>query len=63
VCVYLACVCVYVPHAYSIIRPEEGLRFPATGVGHGYELPCGCWELNPSPLKRSWYSYALSYHF
>lgn len=27
----------------------EGVRSPRTGVPDGYELPSGCWELNPSP--------------
>ena len=33
-------------------RLEEGVRSPATGVGGGYELPCGCWEPNVGPLEE-----------
>lgn len=28
----------------------EGVGVPGTGVTHGYELPCGYWELNPGTL-------------
>ena len=33
-------------------RPEEGIRFPETGVTDGYELLWECWELNPGPLQE-----------
>lgn len=28
-------------------------QFPRTGVTDGYELPCGCWGLNPGPSGRT----------
>lgn len=28
------------------------VRLPGTDVTGGCELPCQCWELNPSPLKE-----------
>lgn len=31
-------------------RPEESGGTPRTRVT-GYELPCGCWDLNPEPLQ------------
>ena len=34
------------PHACPR-RPEEGVRFPKTGVTDSYERSCECWELNP----------------
>jgi hypothetical protein len=30
----------------------EGVRSPGTGLTGSYELPCGCWELNPDPLEH-----------
>lgn len=32
-------------------RPEESARSHGTGVTDSYELPRGCWELNPGSLK------------
>lgn len=29
-------------------KPEEGVRFPATIVINNFEVPYGCWELNPA---------------
>lgn len=29
-----------------------GVRSPGFGVTDSYELPCGCWELNPGPLEE-----------
>lgn len=31
-------------------RLEESVGTPGTRVT-GYELPCGCWDLNPEPLQ------------
>jgi len=31
---------------------EEGTRSLGTGVTHGCEPPCVCWELNPGPLEK-----------
>ena len=31
----------------------EGVRFPGTGVTDSYEMPCGCWELNPGSFGRA----------
>ena len=33
-------------------RPEEDVKFPATGVTDDSELSCGYWELNPGPLEE-----------
>lgn len=33
-------------------RPEEGIRFTATGVTDICELLCVCWELNPDSLEN-----------
>jgi len=30
----------------------ESVGFPEAGVTDGYELPCGCWELNLGPLEE-----------
>lgn len=52
VCIYLfinicGCfVCVY------ICTPEEGIGSYRTIVIDCCGLPCGCWELNPEPLKE-----------
>ena len=32
--------------------PEKDIRSPETGVTESCELPCGCWESNPGPLKE-----------
>lgn len=31
---------------------EEGVGSPGTGIAGGYEAPCGCWEVNLSPLEQ-----------
>lgn len=31
---------------------EEGVGSPGTGIAGGYEVPCGCWEVNLSPLEQ-----------
>lgn len=46
------CVHVWAPHACSVLRLEEDLRFPGTGVTVIYEQPCKCYELNFSPLQE-----------
>lgn len=43
------CMCTHHVCAWYLRRPEEVIRFPGTGVKY-FELPCGCWELNPGPL-------------
>jgi hypothetical protein len=35
-------------HVWCLQRSED----PATGVANSCEPPCGCWELNLSPLKE-----------
>jgi hypothetical protein len=30
----------------------EFVRFPGAGVTDSYNFPCGCWKLNPCPLKE-----------
>jgi hypothetical protein len=34
------------------VRVWEGVGCPGTGVTGSCELPHGCWELNPGPLKE-----------
>lgn len=43
---------VHYMHISNPHRPEEGVITGATGVTNGYELPQGCWELNPCPLEE-----------
>jgi hypothetical protein len=42
----------YYMHAWWLQRPEEGVQSPETGVVGSCNLPCGCWEPNPGPLKE-----------
>jgi hypothetical protein len=38
-----------------VLMPTEVTRrhwIPGTGVTDGWELPYGCWELNPGPLEE-----------
>lgn len=51
-CVLLhVCVCsTCMPGAW--LWPEEGVRFPETGVTDGCKQPCGCWELNLGPMEE-----------
>lgn len=37
---------------YLHVCLREGVRSPETGMTDSYELPCGCWELNPGPLEE-----------
>ena len=51
------CMHVYFMHVYFIYALEDQkmtpeIGFPVTGVTDGCELPCGCWEPNPSPLQE-----------
>lgn len=41
-----ACLSVYLYHMWA----EVGTRFPETGVRHGCEGLCGCWELTLRPV-------------
>ena len=53
VCGYFACVDVCAPLALLVPHgPEEGVRSPGIEVTDGCKPPCGCWELNSSPLGR-----------
>ena len=45
-------VCLHHMHAWYPRRPEEGTGSPEIGVTDGCELPCRCWESNPSPLQK-----------
>lgn len=40
-----ACLCS--PWVWCLQRTEVSVEFSGTGVTHGCERPCGCWELNP----------------
>jgi hypothetical protein len=33
-------------------KTNEDVKSPGTGVIDNYELSCGCWELNLSPLEE-----------
>jgi len=35
-----------------LVEDREELGSPGTGVTDSCELPCECWELNPSPLEE-----------
>jgi hypothetical protein len=52
--VYVTCmhVCMYVYHMQvrCLLRPEEGIGGPGTGVTDSCEPPRGCWEMNLGPL-------------
>jgi hypothetical protein len=48
--VLFACLCAMCVQCCG--RPQEGIRSLGTGVIDGCELSCGCWELNPGPLKE-----------
>lgn len=45
-----ACICMACVQYLSM--PEEGNESPGTGATDGYQLPCGCWELNMDPLQK-----------
>lgn len=38
-------------YMYTVFRPEEGIRFPGTGVMNSCELLSECWILNLVPFK------------
>ena len=44
----MACALVFCLHVCLC----EGILFPGTGVADSCELPCGCWELNQSPMQE-----------
>lgn len=50
---FCLCVCctVFMPGAYRI--QKEGVESSRTGVMDAYDLPCGCWKLNPKPFARA----------
>ena len=62
-CVCLLCLHVSVHHicAWYPWRPEEGGRCPGAGATDGCEPPCGCWELNPSPLEEHLCTHVRAY--
>lgn len=48
-CTYM--IYVVVPRACFVsVKVRRKCQIPGTGVAEGYELPCGCQELNPGPL-------------
>lgn len=59
--VLLACVYVHHMHAYFLRRPEEGIKFPRTGVMNGYHPSYGFWELDVGPLQENKYSQPLNH--
>jgi hypothetical protein len=54
VCAWLLCLhlCLHIICIQYPQRSEEGTGFSRTEVIDNCELPCGCWELNPGPLKK-----------
>ena len=56
------CVCVHRMHAWCPRKPEEDTIAPGTGAKDGYELPCGCWELNSGPLDEQTKSLSPALH-
>lgn len=46
-----ACVCARCMCARYKRKLEEGIGCPGAEVTNGSELPCGCWEMNPTPSK------------
>lgn len=40
--------------ALCLWRPEEGIKAAGTEVADGPELPCKCWDQNPSLLQEQW---------
>jgi hypothetical protein len=55
-------ICIYVPHIspWCPWRSEEGIRFAGTRVTDVCEPPCGCCQLNWSPLREQPVLLALS---
>lgn len=53
-CVGVLLVCMYVHHmcAWSLKRPEEGLRSPGTVLQDDCKPPCRCWKLNLGTLEE-----------
>lgn len=47
---YTACTSVHWVCPWRPWKPEDGIRFPRTGVINGFELSCGCRELNLDPV-------------
>lgn len=46
---------------YFLRRPEEGIKFPRTGVMNGYHPSYGFWELDVGPLQENKYSQPLNH--
>jgi hypothetical protein len=46
------CLCLFMMCVQYICRPEEGIRFPGTGVTDYSELSGEHWALEPGPLKE-----------
>jgi len=39
-------------HMCAVPTKSRKIRSSGTGVIDGFEIPCGCWESNPSPLEE-----------
>jgi hypothetical protein len=37
------------PRVQCLWRSEDSVRPSGNGITDGFELLCGCWELNPGP--------------
>lgn len=41
-------------YSYSVPTiPEEVIGSPEIGVADGFELHCGCWQLNPGSVRAA----------
>lgn len=47
---FYVCMFVYHMHGWYSQGSEDGIRCRGNGATNHCELPCGCWEWNPSPL-------------
>lgn len=54
-CIGILSACLLLVQQISIWfqRRSEALDSPGTGITGGFEPPCGCWKLKPSPLQKS----------
>lgn len=46
-CMSVCCVCFW-----CLMRPEEDVESPGTGIISSCKLLCGCWDLNLIPLEE-----------
>ena len=53
-CVFHLPICMYVcvPGAHMMSSKARRSQIPITGLTDGYELLCGCWEVNSNALQK-----------